>query len=98
MDHFEPSVHDLAATVRFIQQHQKMGSKVYVHCRAGHGRSAAGVFAWLLSRDPSSDPQSLNEYMCTLRNVRKTLWTQGNIRRFHDNLKEQAKDENDKEE
>ena len=90
VDHFEPSVADLAATVRFIQRHKAQGSKVYVHCRAGHGRSAAGVFAWLLAQDPTSDPQRLNEYFCTLRNVRKTLWKQPNIRRFHANLKEDA--------
>ena len=89
-DHFEPTVQDLQATVKFIQQHEAKGQKVYVHCRAGHGRSAAGVFAWLLHKDPSSDPQRLNQYLCTLRNVRKTLWKQPNMRRFHDNLKENA--------
>ena len=88
-DHFEPTVADLTACVQFIQQHEAAGSRVYVHCRAGHGRSAAGVLAWLLAQDPSSDPQRLNQYLCTLRNVRKTLWKQTNIRRFHANLKEQ---------
>lgn len=94
-DHFEPTVADLEATVRFIKRHQANKSRVYVHCRAGHGRSAAGVFAWLLAQDPTADPQSLNQYLCSLRNVRKTLWKQGNIRRFHDNLKEELQPEND---
>ena len=97
-DHFEPTVQDLTATVRFIQRHKAQGSKVYVHCRAGHGRSAAGVFAWLLTKDPTQNPQSLNEYLCTLRNVRKTLWKQASIRRFHANLKEDALDKDDDEE
>eukprot|EP00977_Amphora_coffeiformis_P011147 scaffold2661_cov166-Amphora_coffeaeformis.AAC.1 len=98
VDHFEPSVKDLAATVRFIQRHKKQGSRVYVHCRAGHGRSAAGVFAWMLSQDPDADPQTLNEYFCNLRNVRKTLWKQSNVRRFHANLKEIEDDDNGEEE
>ena len=95
VDHFEPSVKDLAATVRFIQRHKKQGSRVYVHCRAGHGRSAAGVLAWMLSQDPDADPKALNEYFCTLRNVRKTLWKQANVRRFHANLKEDDEEEED---
>lgn len=93
-DHFEPTVQDLTATVQFIQRHQAQGTKVYVHCRAGHGRSAAGVFAWLLTKDPTQNPQRLNEYFCTLRNVRKTLWKQANMRRFLANLKEDAPNEN----
>jgi atypical dual specificity phosphatase len=49
-DHYEPSVHDLELAMDFIDRYQTMGQKVYVHCRAGHGRSAAVVYAWLLRR------------------------------------------------
>jgi Dual specificity phosphatase, catalytic domain len=49
-DHYEPSVHDLEMAVDFIDRYQTIGQKVYVHCRAGHGRSAAVVYAWLLRR------------------------------------------------
>ena len=62
---------------------------MYVHCRAGHGRSAAVVFAWLLSKekDPHNvDLQQLNEEFCQLRNVRKALWKQTNINKFHAKL------------
>lgn len=89
VDHFEPRVQDYQEAVKFIRQHHAKGSKVYIHCRAGHGRSAAGAFAWLLAQDPSADPQSVNQYMCLKRNVRKTLWKQPNLRRFHTNLKEE---------
>lgn len=88
VDHFEPSLNDIESAVKFIQMHEVQGGKVYVHCRAGHGRSAAVVYAWLLSKDPyNTDPKTLNEYLCTLRNVRKSLWKQENIRRFHANLR-----------
>ena len=45
------------------------GKRVYVHCRAGHGRSAAAVFAWLLYKDPTVDRKALNLELCKLRNV-----------------------------
>lgn len=79
VDHFEPSVEDLKRAVSFIQKHESRGGRVYVHCRAGHGRSAAAVYAWLLYKEPLADPVELNEKLCSMRNVRKSLWKQPNI-------------------
>mmetsp|Transcript_5377 Transcript_5377/g.6580 ORF Transcript_5377/g.6580 Transcript_5377/m.6580 type:complete len:195 (+) Transcript_5377:2-586(+) len=61
------------------------GGRVYVHCRAGHGRSAAVVYAWLLSQEDdisNVDMKKLNEKLRSKRNVRKTLWKQKNINKF----------------
>jgi len=90
-DHFEPSLQDLETAVQFIQgyEQQQGAGRVYVHCRAGHGRSAAVVLAWLLSKDPNADARELNEQLCQLRNVRKTLWKQPNIKRFHAKVQRQ---------
>ena len=82
VDHFEPSVEDLKKAVSFIQKHESKGGRVYVHCRAGHGRSAAAVYAWLLYKEPLADPIELNEKMCSLRNVRKSLHSQPNVNAF----------------
>jgi len=82
VDHFEPSVEDLKKAVAFIQKHESKGGRVYVHCRAGHGRSAAAVYAWLLYKEPLADPIELNEKMCALRNVRKSLHSQPNVNKF----------------
>jgi len=105
-DHFEPSVEDLIKAVTFIRKIQKRGSstsksqgknhKVYVHCRAGHGRSAAVVYAWLLANIQdiqNVDMEELNSYLLTLRDVRKTLWKQANINEFKEwlVLKRQSK-------
>jgi atypical dual specificity phosphatase len=76
----------LQKAVRFIHKIWKSGKgKVYIHCRAGHGRSAAVVYAWLLSnvKDPENvDMIGLNSYLVSLRDVRKTLWKQTNINEF----------------
>ena len=82
VDHFEPSVDDLKKAVAFIQKHESQGSRVYVHCRAGHGRSGAAVMAWLLYKEPLADPAELNEKLCAMRNVRKGLWKQPNVNAF----------------
>jgi atypical dual specificity phosphatase len=86
-DHFEPSLIDLKTAVHFIAEHEALGKKVYVHCRAGHGRSAAVVFAWLLAKNPNVDLEQLNQEFCWLRNVRRTLYKQPNILRFHAQLR-----------
>lgn len=86
VDHFEPSVADLERGVAFIKKHQEKGSKVYVHCKAGHGRSAAVVFAWLIYTNPKVDLRELNMEFCQLRSVRKGLWQQTNILEFQARL------------
>jgi len=92
-DHFEPSVEDLNKGVQFIADHQALGKRVYVHCRAGHGRSAALVFAWLLAKNPDANLKELNQEFCQLRDVRKTLWKQRNIIRYHSQLRDGIRDE-----
>ncbi len=58
-----------------------------MHCRAGHGRSAAAVYAWLLYKEPLADPVELNEKLCSMRDVRKSLWKQPNINVFREWLR-----------
>jgi atypical dual specificity phosphatase len=91
VDHFEPTVEDLESAVQFIERYQGTGKRVYIHCRAGHGRSAAVVLAWLMSKDPSIDAETLNRELCQIRNVRSTLWKQTNIKEFHSRLMENSK-------
>lgn len=86
IDHLEPSFEDMIAAVNFIADFEAQGKgRVYVHCKAGHGRSAAIVYAWWLSKSPDItvvDMEGLNERLCGKRNVRKTLWKQPNINEF----------------
>jgi atypical dual specificity phosphatase len=85
-DHFEPSLDSLQSAVEFIESYKEKGERVYVHCRAGHGRSGAGVMAYLLAKDPVVDVQSLNEWLGMKRKVRRTLWKQQNLKQFHQKL------------
>ena len=48
IDHFEVSVKQLEEAIKFIEQHKKQGKKVYVHCKAGHGRAASVALCWML--------------------------------------------------
>lgn len=50
IDHHEPSLSSLRNAVSFIAAMKEQGHSVYVHCKAGHGRSAAVVFCWLVTQ------------------------------------------------
>jgi len=87
VDHIEPSQEDLISAVSFIKRHEAQGNTVYVHCRAGHGRSGATVFAWMLYKNyPVKDPQKLNADLRLIRKVRPNLWKQPNVRALYNRL------------
>ncbi len=58
VDHVQPSVGNLIKGVKWINKYKEKGEKVYVHCKAGHGRSSALVMAWLMAQEKGS-PEEL---------------------------------------
>eukprot|EP00546_Thalassionema_frauenfeldii_P006753 CAMPEP_0178915660 /NCGR_PEP_ID=MMETSP0786-20121207/12155_1 /TAXON_ID=186022 /ORGANISM="Thalassionema frauenfeldii, Strain CCMP 1798" /LENGTH=254 /DNA_ID=CAMNT_0020588805 /DNA_START=117 /DNA_END=881 /DNA_ORIENTATION=- len=98
VDHFVPSVEALEEAVQFCQDYAKRGERVYIHCRAGHGRSAAAVLAWMVSRSsiPDGDSeffhlQSLNKELCEKRMVRSTLWKKTSVKEFYQRASKKVK-------
>lgn len=84
-DQLIPSITKKARRTNNDTGNNKQGGRVYVHCRAGHGRSAAVVFAWLLSQEEdvaNVDMKKLNEKLCSMRHVRKSIWKQKNVNEF----------------
>ena len=57
VDHFEPTVSQMAEAVRFIQEYKNKGEKVYVHCKAGHGRAASIAMCWMMNELPDVAPK-----------------------------------------
>jgi len=49
-DFTPPSLDEVRAGVAFIQRHAAAGRKVYVHCKAGRGRSATIVLCYLVAK------------------------------------------------
>ncbi len=49
LDYHCPALEDLARGVRFIFEQIAAGRKVYVHCKAGRGRSATLVLCYLMA-------------------------------------------------
>jgi len=69
----------LQTAVKFIEQHRLQGGRALVYCKAGHGRSAAVAFAWLIHCDPTASLASIQKH---LLQVRKKLYTQQAVLAF----------------
>ena len=78
--------------VEFIEKHQKEGNKVYIHCKAGHGRSAAVALAWLAKQNPSKTLKQLNDEMVEKRRVRKVLWKQPGLNQLKTEYDEEGEE------
>jgi len=81
VDHAEPSVEQLKEAMNFIEDHRSKSGRVYIHCKAGHGRSAAVALAWLVYHQGctlENGQQQLN----AVRKVRRRLFDQKNLRTF----------------
>lgn len=82
IDHFEPSVEDLCTAIQFIERYKARGERVYVHCKAGHGRSAAVVFCWLATQMPDLEPEAITRKILIRRKMRKRVHMQNSVALF----------------
>mmetsp|Transcript_60334 Transcript_60334/g.127777 ORF Transcript_60334/g.127777 Transcript_60334/m.127777 type:complete len:263 (+) Transcript_60334:33-821(+) len=95
LDHYEPTLEDLRSACAFIDEHRARGEKVYVHCKAGHGRGAAVALAWMAySRRPlnEEDLDIMNGELLQKRRVRATLSEQPILRAFADWIRDGGAD------
>ncbi|EGG19044.1 phosphatidylinositol phosphatase [Cavenderia fasciculata] len=83
VDHYEPSVGEIASAIQFIEQAVQNNQNVLVHCKAGRGRSAAVLICWIAySKNMSLD--HAQKYLQDHRpRVRKTLYRQKNVLAFY---------------
>eukprot|EP01133_Synstelium_polycarpum_P004083 gene4083-4756_t len=83
VDHYEPSVAELRSAITFIEQQVAERNSVFVHCKAGRGRSGAVVICWIAYSKNMSLEQA-QKYLIERRNkVRKGLYRQKNIMAFY---------------
>lgn len=62
IDFTAPSLQDVVRGVDYIEAHARKGESVYVHCKAGRGRSATLVLCWLITHMGVS-PEEAQQYL-----------------------------------
>lgn len=78
VDHYPPTLEQTEEGVDFVQKHWDAGGVVYIHCKGGHGRSAAIGFAWLLKHRKMTLEQA-QVHIRSRRKVRKRLYRQSEL-------------------
>jgi atypical dual specificity phosphatase len=58
IDFTPPTLEDIRRGVEFIRHHRAQGKGVYVHCKAGRGRSATLVLCWLMEEHGCSPAEA----------------------------------------
>ncbi len=69
-DHTEPPVSYVRAGVEYLIRKEIAGEKTYVHCKGGHGRSAAIVFAYAMVVQPDKTLEELQTLFDTMKRTR----------------------------
>ena len=82
IDFTAPSYDDVLRGVAFIREHAARGEKVYVHCKAGRGRSATLVLCWLIEREGIDAEEAQRRLVARRRQVVARLWKRGVVQRW----------------
>ena len=66
IDFTPPSLEDVEKAVQFMDEQIAQGKKVYVHCKAGRGRSATVVLCWLVANRQMT-PEAAHAHLLSAR-------------------------------
>ena len=72
LDHTEPTPEMIHQALAFIDLHKAQKSRVYIHCKAGKGRSAAVALCWLV-KERQWTKELAQQYLSSKRAVRHHL-------------------------
>lgn len=73
IDFTPPTLADVQAGVDFIEQHQAQGETVYVHCKAGRGRSATIALCAMIKKYDIDPEEALRRLQAGRKQVLKSL-------------------------
>ena len=75
----------------FIQQHVEQGHNVYVHCKAGRGRSATVALCWLMAHRDMTAEQAQEHLLSKRPHVHSTLPARTVVKQYWTTLQESDK-------
>lgn len=87
VDYFPPTLEDVKVALRFIRKHTNNGDSVYVHCKAGRGRSTTIVLCYLIERYPGVKPVEAQTHLNKKRpQVSPNVWKRQVVFDFWDTV------------
>ena len=86
IDFTHPANDDVATAIAFIEKHAAAGDKVYVHCKAGRGRSATVAICWLMKSQNISAAEAQQKLIDARPHVNHHLPDRPVVQRFEQSL------------
>ncbi|MCA9187685.1 MAG: phosphatidylglycerophosphatase and protein-tyrosine phosphatase 1 family protein [Pirellulaceae bacterium] len=83
VDFSPPSIEDVERAVEFIKLHVDAGQTVYVHCKAGRGRSATVVLCWLIAHNDVSPEAAQSLLNDRRKQVLPTVYQRQVVQEFY---------------
>jgi atypical dual specificity phosphatase len=84
IDFHPPLLNDILQAVEFIDDHVARGEGVYVHCKAGRGRSATVVLCWLIKAKGMTPEEAQSHLLARRPHVHRRLHLRQVVREFCD--------------
>jgi atypical dual specificity phosphatase len=82
LDFTPPTLESIERAVEFVETHRRRGDTVYIHCKAGRGRSATVALCWLVAYRGLT-PERAQVYLESVRpHINRTLWRRDVVRQF----------------
>ena len=82
LDFTSPCLEDIERAVTFVETHRRQERTVYIHCKAGRGRSATVALCWLVAHRGLT-PEQAQAHLETVRpHVDKQLWRRQVVQQF----------------
>ncbi len=88
VDFTSPSLDDVKAAVAFIAEKHKQENAVYVHCKAGRGRSATIALCWLMQAHKCNPADAFRRLQGRRRQVSRNLATRRVVQQFWESVSE----------
>ena len=73
VDYCSPTREQLQESLHYIERHRAQGSMVYVHCKAGRGRSATVALCWLVKSQGMTPSDAMKELIKRRRHVSRNI-------------------------
>ena len=90
IDFTHPSDDDVDTAIAFIEKHVSAGNKVYVHCKAGRGRSATVAICWLMKSQGITAAEAQQKLTAARPHVNQHLTDRPVVQRFEKALSESS--------
>lgn len=87
IDFTHPAYDDVCGAVDFIQSHVDKNQKVYIHCKAGRGRSATVAICWIMKSRQLSAAQAQKYLLEKRGHINQHLTQRPVVQQFEADLK-----------